>query len=83
MYGRRAFVLIVVWLSVVLLTVWLSASVVSSPSWYPQWLPRLTSFELSDSVLITLIGSTTANLVGLLYIVYRYVFGDRKPKSPN
>lgn len=32
------------------------------------------TFKLSDKILLTLIGSTTANLVGLLYIVVSHLF---------
>ncbi len=35
---------------------------------------RLLSFQLSDTVLLTLIGSTTASIVGLLAWIVRYVF---------
>jgi hypothetical protein len=76
-YGRLIFALIVAWLFVVLLTVWLSAIKIQSPSWWPTWLPSVTEFELSDLVLTALIGTTTANIVGLLYVVVRYIFPRR------
>lgn len=40
---------------------------------------HLWSFSLSDSVLLALIGTTTANVLGVLYIVMRYLF-DKKGK---
>jgi uncharacterized membrane protein YhaH (DUF805 family) len=36
------------------------------------------SFKLSDSVLLAAIGSTTANILGIFYIVARYLFPKRK-----
>jgi hypothetical protein len=34
-------------------------------------------FKLSDSVLLAAIGSTTANILGIFYIVARYLFPKR------
>ena len=36
------------------------------------------SFCLSDSVLITLLGTTTANVIGILIIVVTYLFSRKK-----
>jgi hypothetical protein len=38
-------------------------------------------FHLADSVLLMAIGSTTANILGLFYIVVRYLFPS-KPEPP-
>lgn len=35
-------------------------------------------FDLSDGVLITLLGTTTANIIGLFFVVARYLFPDSK-----
>jgi hypothetical protein len=35
---------------------------------------RICNFELSNSVLLALIGSSTLNIVGLLYVVTHYLF---------
>ena len=37
-------------------------------------------FYLSDSVLITLLGTTTANVIGVLIIVVTYLFSRKKKK---
>jgi len=38
--------------------------------------------QLSDTVLVTLIGSTTADIIGLLYIIVRFIFRyDKKTVS--
>ena len=34
-------------------------------------------FELSDSIVLTMIGSTTVNVLGILYIVAKYLFPNR------
>lgn len=65
-YGQRAFILMVVWLTLVLLTVWASAAAITLPSWYPSWLPLLTEFKLSDTALISLLASSTANIFALV-----------------
>ena len=37
-----------------------------------------TNFYLSDNVLITLLGTTTANVIGILIIVVTYLFSRKK-----
>lgn len=39
---------------------------------------ELFGFDLSDNVIMTLIGSTTANILGLLVIILKYVFSPHK-----
>jgi hypothetical protein len=39
------------------------------------------SFHLDDKVLIAAIGSTTVNVIGLFYVVVRYIFPE--PKAPR
>lgn len=58
-YARRLFYLIMGWLIAVLLIVAATGA---------GWL------KLTDKILLALIGSTTANLVGLLYIVVSHLF---------
>jgi hypothetical protein len=41
---------------------------------FSEW---VVAFELSDTVILGLIGGTTANVVGLFYIVARYLFPRR------
>ncbi|MGA2147987.1 MAG: hypothetical protein ABSH49_23825 [Bryobacteraceae bacterium] len=36
-----------------------------------------TPFKLSDSIVLAMIGSTTANVLGILYIVAKYLFPNR------
>lgn len=38
---------------------------------------RLHFFRLSDSVLIALLGTTTVNVVGLFYVVAKYLFPEK------
>jgi len=77
-YARCAFWLVVVWLFLVLLTVWAASIKVITPSWYPLWMPLITSFTISDSVLVTLVTTTTANILGLLIIVFQYLYPQPK-----
>lgn len=37
-----------------------------------------SNFKLSDTVLITLLGTTTANVIGILIIVVKYLFSRNK-----
>jgi hypothetical protein len=76
-YAVRLFKLILGWLFAVLLTVWFSAVRITMPSWWPTCLPLWSKFDLTDTVLVTLIGSTTATVIGLLVIVVRYLFPNR------
>ena len=68
-YAKKAFILSVVWLSLVFVIVLLQGfrlelfvGIIS------------VAFKLSDAVLVTLIGSTTANVLGLSVIVYKFIF---------
>jgi hypothetical protein len=38
---------------------------------------RPFSFKLSDSIVLAMIGSTTANVLGILFIVAKYLFPNR------
>lgn len=37
-------------------------------------------FKLSDTVLLALIGSTTANVLGILFVVLKYLFPEQQKK---
>ena len=63
-YGDRLFVLVKVWLGMIALIVLMHGC---------RYLP----FELSTTVLATLIGSTTASVLGLFAIVANYLFPKR------
>ena len=63
-YGTRLYCLVVWWLSIIGLLVLLHGF-----SWVP--------FTLSVTVLTTLIGSTTASVLGLFAIVANYLFPKR------
>jgi hypothetical protein len=65
-WGKRVFYLLVMWLLVVVLSVMCQG--------FAWW-----KFHVSDSVLITLITTTTANVLSLGYIVANYLFP--KPKD--
>lgn len=39
---------------------------------------QFSSFNLSDTVLVTLLGTTTANVIGILIIVVTYLFSRKK-----
>ncbi len=39
---------------------------------------RFRSFHLSDNILLAAIGSTTANIIGILLIIVKYLFSGRK-----
>ena len=66
-YTSKLFWLIVVWLSVVVLFVFLSATLK----------PR---FSLSDSVLIAFITSTTVSVLGLFVLVAKWLFPQGSDK---
>jgi hypothetical protein len=40
-------------------------------------------FKLSDSIVLAMIGSTTANVLGILYIVAKYLFPNRGRDDDN
>jgi hypothetical protein len=73
-YARRIFILICCWVGgmfVLLLAQGLG-------TWY--WL----RFALPTSIMLAAVGSTTVNVLGLLYIVVHYLFPDTGRKSgPN
>ena len=63
-YANRLFWFVAVWVGLMLVIVLLEGS---------KW----ASFDLSDTVLTTLIGATTANVLGLFAIVANYLFPKR------
>ena len=68
-FTRRIFALIVVWLVVVLVIVLFEGFHTTICA---------HNFQLSDNVLLALIGSTTANVLGVFIIVVHYLFPDAK-----
>jgi len=77
-FGKWAFFLVVAWLFAVLIIVWMSGVTMSGPGWHPDWLPWIVSFKLSDTVLVTLLGTATVNVLGLLVIIFNYLYPSRK-----
>jgi hypothetical protein len=71
-FSRRIFSLIVVWLLIVLM-------IVIFEGFHTTICTH--DFKLSDNVLLALIGSTTANVLGVFIIVVHYLFPD-SPKGP-
>ena len=63
-YANRLFWFVAVWVGLMLIIVLLEGS-------------ELVPFDLSDTVLTTLIGATTANVLGLFAIVANYLFPKR------
>lgn len=75
-YTGRIFWLMVAWMVCVLAI--LVASGIARPE-QPEgrdlaWHDWLVSFELSEAILLALIGSTSANVIGLFVIVARFLF---------
>lgn len=64
-YAKYLFALICVWLFLVLSLVFLSGC-------------SKVQFQLSDSVLMFLLGTTTLNVVGLFWIVTSYLFQQKQ-----
>jgi hypothetical protein len=81
-YARQIFTLIIGWLSAILLVLLLHGfSSKPAPLFLfhglgSQW--KIGSFQLSDSVLLALIGGTTASVLGLFAIVAKYFFPEKK-----
>lgn len=65
-YATRLFWVLVVWIVALFGVVALDG--------FSPW-----GFHLSENVVLTLLGATTVNIVGLFYVVARYVF----PASPK
>ncbi len=75
-YAKYVFILVCAWITAIYL---LLLCQVFGPAMISQYKP------LSDKVLITLISSTTVNLIGTLIIVLKYIFrmpgGDGNRRS--
>ncbi len=69
-YAGRIFRLVVCWLSSILLIV-----IAQGIRW--PWLSQYIGFYLPEAVLIALVTTTTASVVGILLIVTRYLFPQR------
>ena len=64
LYAKRIFVFVCFWVAALL-------GIVTLQGWKPG------GFELTDGVLIALIGGTTANVLGLFVVVANYLFPKR------
>ncbi len=86
-YTHRLFWLMLGWMVAVVLI--LIASGVKVPDNLPQdhcvwtWCRWCGSFSLSDTVLLALIGATTANVIGLFAVVAKYLFTESQLHAPN
>jgi hypothetical protein len=68
-YALGIFLLVILWLvGIFLLLVWQGFT----------W----RGFHLSDSVLLAAIGSTTANIIGVLLIIVKFIFSDATQRVP-
>jgi len=67
-FARRVFLLTSLWLAVVVVIILLAGFRATYKS---------HQFQLADSVLLALIGSTTANILGIFVIVVHYLFPQR------
>ena len=74
-YARHVFALVCVWLIAVLSMVFLQG--IGGNTVLLLEFVRIGPFNLSDSVLITLVSSTTASIVAIFVIVARYLFPRR------
>lgn len=81
-YARQIFTLIIGWLSAILLVLLLHGfSSKPAPLFLFHWLGsqwKVSGFQLSDPVLLALIGGTTASVLGLFAIVAKYFFPEKK-----
>lgn len=68
-YGNRVFWLMVFWLATVLVIVIASGI---------PLLQELKYFQLSEKIILTLIGTTTINIIGLFGFVMKYLFAPKK-----
>ena len=75
-YAKKLFFLTATWLFAVLAVVVATSVSVANPCWWPEWMPTIKFCKLSDAVLLALIGTTTANVLGLFVIVARYLFPE-------
>lgn len=67
-YAGKIFILVAGWLAGVFIILLLSG-------WqHSAWFPYCHPFHLSDKVLMTLIGGTSASVIGLMVIVANYLF---------
>lgn len=67
-YAQRIFAMLCGWLVIVLSAIVISGS-------------QLLEFHLSDTVLLALIGSTTANVAGFFFAVVKYLFPEKNTSA--
>jgi|SRR5579859_5764362 len=68
-YARRFFILACFWLAAITVLLVLQGF---GSFWF-----GLMPFKLADTVLLAVIGSTTVNVLGILYVVANYLFPKR------
>lgn len=76
-FSGAVFMLNVIWLIAVLRIIWLASAPID-----PQK-PALRKLYISDTVQVALLGTTTANVLGILVIVVTYVFKDSETDRNN
>ncbi|HSU32797.1 MAG TPA: hypothetical protein VLJ11_16335 [Bryobacteraceae bacterium] len=72
-YAPRLFVLTCCWLGAVIAILLLQGFSAGTTHF----------FSLGNDVLIALLGTTTINVIGLLYIVAKYLFSAQTPNEPS
>lgn len=72
-YAPRLFVLTCCWLGAVIAILLLQGFSAGTAHF----------FSLGNEVLIALLGTTTINVIGLFYIVAKYLFSSPTPKEPS
>lgn len=68
MYGKWILIATLSWITAIIVIVFLQGF-------------KIEGFSLSDSVLLTLLGTTIANVVGLFILVVKYLFPENKSKD--
>jgi hypothetical protein len=67
-FARRVFLLTAIWLAIVVIIILFAGFRATY---------QTHQFQLADNVLLALIGSTTANILGIFVIVVHYLFPQR------
>jgi hypothetical protein len=75
-YAKGTFVLICVWLGFVFYVILAQGFKTGFPGFLEGFLGQ-AAFELSDAIMIALITTTTASVIGILLIVMSYLFPRR------
>ena len=75
-YADRIYNLVTGWLVFIAFIIFLNGFAIQGPGTFTR-----TGINLSDDIILALIGGTTVNVLGLFFVVLKYLFNPKKDEE--